>query len=240
MKSTRKSATPTVETYSSLQVAFDFFNVELFDGRLPEVLITLQRSKRSYGHYGADRFQARLAEAAPPKSPSSNLPEQKPGVVGNPIAELNLNPEHFGTRTERAILSTLVHEMVHARQHAEGKPSRSGYHNAQWADMMDEVGLTPSSTGEPGGKRVGDRVSHVIVEGGPFARAFARLKESGWRLAWARAPEEPGDKKPPTRLKFTCESCGMAAWAKATAHLVCGDCGEELTPEEPGEAREPE
>lgn len=47
---------PTVETYSVLQKAFDFFNKELFDGALPNCLITLQREKSTMGYYSADRF----------------------------------------------------------------------------------------------------------------------------------------------------------------------------------------
>jgi hypothetical protein len=38
---------------------------------------------------------------------------------------------------------------------------------------MERVGLMPSSTGEPGGKRTGQKVSHYILADGPFARAFA-------------------------------------------------------------------
>ena len=35
----------------------------------------------------------------------------------------------------------LVHEMVHLWHHHEGKPSRSGYHNTDWADKMATVGV---------------------------------------------------------------------------------------------------
>lgn len=43
---------PTVKTYAELQLAYDTFNARLFDGQLPECLITLQREKRTYGYLG--------------------------------------------------------------------------------------------------------------------------------------------------------------------------------------------
>jgi hypothetical protein len=42
--------------------------------------------------------------------------------------------------------------------------------------MMEAIGLMPSSTGAPGGKRIGDRVSHWIVPDGPLT--------SPARLSW--------------------------------------------------------
>ncbi len=50
--------TPTVETYQELQTAFDFFNDQLFEGAMPQCLITLQRNKRSLGYYQPQRFVA--------------------------------------------------------------------------------------------------------------------------------------------------------------------------------------
>ncbi|EGH3654115.1 sprT domain-containing protein, partial [Salmonella enterica] len=46
-------------------------------------------------------------------------------------------------------------------------------------------------------------------------------------------PEPPVDVKPPvkgtgTRTKFTCPGCGLNAWAKPSANLICGECGVEL------------
>lgn len=40
---------------------------------------------------------------------------------------------------------------------------------------MESLGLMPSATAAPRGKRTGDRMSHYIIEGGPFARAFAEM-----------------------------------------------------------------
>ncbi|EAA4127232.1 sprT domain-containing protein, partial [Salmonella enterica subsp. enterica] len=47
---------PTQQTYEELQVAYDHFNEALFDGSLPPCLITLQREKKTYGYFSAERF----------------------------------------------------------------------------------------------------------------------------------------------------------------------------------------
>jgi predicted SprT family Zn-dependent metalloprotease len=68
-------------------------------------------------------------------------------------------------------MSTIVHEMVHHWQHHLGKPSRSTPHNTEWANKMEAIGLMPSSTGQPGGKRTGHRVADYILPGGAFIKA---------------------------------------------------------------------
>jgi hypothetical protein len=80
--------------------------------------------------------------------------------------------------------------MAHVWQHAHGKPTRNGYHNKEWAAKMDSLGLVPSSTGAPGGKRTGQSVSHYIAAGGPFAVACAELIATGLDVTW-RSPGRP-------------------------------------------------
>jgi hypothetical protein len=131
---------PTSQTYSGLYKAFAFFNGALFAGELPDCLITMQRSKRSYGHFAGERFAHRTG--------------------GTVIDEIALNPRSFIDRSHAEIISTLVHEMAHCWQDHRGKPGRRGYHNKEWAAKMQAIGLTPSHTGKPGGKRTGQSVSH--------------------------------------------------------------------------------
>ena len=205
----RARSTPTKEAYTELQQAFDFFNRELFAGQLPPCLITLQRKNRTYGYFSGNRWA------------------NQAGTIRDEIA---MNPTHFVSRSVEEVLSTLVHEMVHLWQHHAGKPSRSGYHNTEWADKMETVGLIPSDSGEPEGKRTGQRVTHYIQEGGPFATASQQLLAKGFLLSWHdRATEDEegrarARKKANTRMKYTCPGCGVNAWAKPDIVLVCGAC----------------
>ena len=95
--------------------------------------------------------------------------------------EIALNPAHFAGRTPAEMLSTLVHEMAHLWQHHFGKPSRSGYHNKEWAAKMREIGLIPTDTGQPGGKDTGQKVTHNIEEGGRFDQACTAFLATGTR-----------------------------------------------------------
>ncbi|MGH8159225.1 MAG: SprT-like domain-containing protein [Rhodanobacter sp.] len=147
-----------------LQRAFDFFNERLFNDLLPACLITLQRERATFGYFSSKRFVRWDGRAF--------------------THEISLNPAYFATRTIKSTLSTLCHEMVHLRQASFGHPGRRGYHNAEWATWMDCIGLTPSDTGLPGGHRIGEKVSHFIVEGGPFDRAAVELLDEDFVLSW--------------------------------------------------------
>jgi hypothetical protein len=41
---------------------------------------------------------------------------------------------------------------------------------------MERIGLMPSATGAPGGRRTGQRMTHYIIRGGLFDRAFRGRK----------------------------------------------------------------
>jgi hypothetical protein len=209
----KRTGAPTPDTYQALQCAYDHFNKELFKGRLPACLITLQRQRGAYGYFSGDRFHAKSGKAT--------------------ADEIAMNPQHIGQRTDAQTLSTLAHEMVHLWQHHHGKPGRRGYHNAEWAKHMHAIGLTPTRTGAPGGRETGEKVTHVIAAGGAFERACAALLKTGLTLTWhdPHGGDDAAKRKRNTRAKFTCDICGLNAWAKPGAPLVCGDCEVHMTEE---------
>jgi hypothetical protein len=106
--------------------------------------------------------------------------------------------------------------MAHAWQWHFGKPSRSGYHNKEWAAKMREIGLMPTDTGEPGGKQTGQRVTHYIVEGGPFALQWQKLEASGYTLDYQDRDEDAARKARAEKLKvrYTCPACEAHSWGK--------------------------
>jgi imidazolonepropionase-like amidohydrolase len=88
---------------------------------------------------------------------------------------------------------------------------------------MKQIGLHPSTTGEPGGKEAGQSVTHCIIPGGPYAKAYAKLKANGLQLHWQSAPEGKQAKaKKASKTKFTCPECGQNAWGKPDTLLICG------------------
>jgi predicted SprT family Zn-dependent metalloprotease len=121
------------------------------------VLVTLQRHAKTRGYFSPERFHGRTGKTA--------------------VHELALNPDGFTGRTDEMVLSTLAHEMAHVWQQTHGKRPRRGYHNRQWASKMKEIGLQPSSTGEPGEKETGQTVSHYSIPGGRFAHLRSVLRQ---------------------------------------------------------------
>jgi len=206
------------EEYANYQHAFDYFNGELFGGRLPPCLITFQRRRNARGYFAPLGIAARHN-------------------VTLRTNEIAMNPDTFVGRNDKGILSTLVHEMVHLWQAHEGKPGRGGYHNRQWAREMLRLGLRPISYDQPG-KMTGQCVTHEIIVEGAFDKAADRLLASGFRLRWQSAlvniPEGNGAaplEVVPKRNKvtYTCPVCAQKAWAKPRARLLCGFCGEPMT-----------
>jgi hypothetical protein len=113
-----------------------------------------------------------------------------------------MEPSHFVERPE--VLSTLVHEMVHLWQYHHGKPSRSGYHNTEWAAKMAALGLMPSNTSAPGDKRTGQQMTHYIIAGGLFGHAADALLASGLTISWGDLRQIPLGRRP----TFSCPNCG--------------------------------
>ena len=157
-------ATPTGQTYGELQTAFDHYNASLFDGRLPPCLITLQRQSQTYGYFHKHRFVH-----AEDRSMTD---------------EIAMNPEYFARASILEILQTLVHEMTHAWQAHFGNPGRRAYHNKEWAQKMERIGLMPSSTGKPGGAKTGEHMADYPIEGGLFMKTTEDLLKKKFRITW--------------------------------------------------------
>jgi hypothetical protein len=205
----RKTNKPTAITpieYGALEAGYDHFNRVLFDGTLPAVMIDYQRHARMAGHFAADRYSFRV------------------GPDGKRVHQLALNPDSFIGQSDEQICQTVVHEMHHVWQQTHGKPGARGYHNKEWAAKMKSNGLQPSSTGMVGGKETGQRMSDYPIPGGPFTQAFAKLAATGWKLNLQSAHCAGGTKAPPSKVKFTCTSCGSNMWGKPDSKDICGEC----------------
>lgn len=156
---------PTNQLYSALQLAYDHFNEELFESELPEVLFTNQRQNGVLGYFAPNRWGA-----------TEN---------GSKCHEIAINPAYVGRTTLIQLMQTMVHEMVHCWQQCFGKPSIRTYHNKQWSDKMISLGLMPSSTGQPGGAVVGQRMSDYPLAKGKFIYSCERLlRDKKFRLPW--------------------------------------------------------
>lgn len=240
---------PTDEFYGLLVRAFDHFNQALFDSRLPNCLITVQREKNTMGFFSPDRWA------------NSN---------GKRTHEIAMNPAYFARHKLIEVFQTLVHEQCHLWQCEFGKPSRAGYHNRQWAEKMESIGLMPSHNGEEHGRKTGQKMSDYPVKGGRFMHACHALVAQGFRLTWidritavnescqsrfsdliVAGPDEAlepdiektlnttvsviipdiepvettaGQKSAKAKIKYFCKGCRTNLWGKPGLNVVCGDC----------------
>lgn len=211
MSNSSNPADPTDSQFGAYRRMWDFFNLALFGGALRAVILNFSRHANTLGFFAPLRWER-----------------------GSTVThEISLNPAYLKSRSPREVASTLVHEMAHLWQQENGKPSRRGYHNKEWAEKMETLGLMPSSTAAPGGDRTGQRVSHYIIEGGAFARAFDAMPAE-CLLPWTCEELGGAGKKKPLRskVKFTCPGCEANAWGKPGLLLRCGECNLPMASEE--------
>lgn len=213
---------PTLEQFAAYQKAWTYFNDTLFGGQLQPCLLNFSRHRGSRGFFTANRW--RKGEEM--------------------IHEISLNPDLLRRPPDQS-LSTLVHEMAHQWEQDFGTPPRKCYHTQAWADKMQEIGLIPSDTGEPGGKRTGQSVSHYIDQDGRFMAAFKQMPQD-CLLPWASGTDMDPTPKPkaPRKVRLTCPECEMHVWIEAddVGHQIgCEECGELfLTKDELKERKEEE
>ena len=87
---------------------------------------------------------------------------------------------------------------------------------------METLGLIPSDTGRPGGKRTGQSMGHYVSDGGPFEQAAKALLGAGWAVPYVAVPERP---RTGSKLKYTCAGCGINVCGRADLAVDCANCG---------------
>ena len=196
---------PTPSQFSAYQQAFDYFNQALFESQLPDCMLSFSR-RRSSSHtlFTAEQWREKAGSAAP---------------------EISLNVKQLSEDVPIEAMATLVRQMVHLWQERNGNPSSTGYYNREWAEKMENVGLIPTATGVPGGKRTGKGIHHFIEPNGRFERAFRKMSsECFWPFlpaVFAGQKRRGGSDK----VSYKCIGCGAKAWGKGGLEMVCG-CGQ--------------
>lgn len=113
---------PMSEITSELERLFSFFNLKIFDGKLPSVMITIQRA-------GRKPFLGWFWEGVWISDSKS-------------ICEINLSAEWLFRPVEE-ILNTLIHEMVHLENAIAGIKdcSKAQYHNGKFKVAAERATL---------------------------------------------------------------------------------------------------
>ncbi len=147
---------PTLQVYGWLEAVAQHFNAALFGGELPAVVFTLQRRNASSGHFISSRWRSKVGE-------------------DDPVSEIAINPAVIASRSLISLYQAITHELCHHWQDKKGHVTRDGYHNSEWAEKMIEIGLMPSSTGAPGGKKTGQKMADYPIVDGKFIKACVSI-----------------------------------------------------------------
>ena len=167
---------------------------------------------------------------------------------------MGINPDYLD-RSIGEILSTICHELCHVYEHAYIHIPRGGYHDKQWATLMEECGLEPiyNNTSKTS-------VHHKIVPGGAFEKFVADFTEVhgadyfnivSYSTEIARRTrkelgiEEPDDDSPKpdnadkpikkynrNKIKYVCPGCSTKVWGKPGLAIRCIECDEDFEEED--------
>lgn len=198
----------TTEQFAAVQAAFDYFNKVLFNSELPQVMLNFSRHNKALGFFvPCQWFDANNADSK--------------------RHEISLNPDYLNERTLKQSYSTLVHEMCHLQQQEDGTAPRRCYHNKDFAAKMERVGLMTSSTGAAGGKRTGQKMTHYIIDGGAFDKAFDAMDKALYLPFMCHGLLSDTAKKKIQKnssVSYVCPVCGATVRGKAGLQLACVDC----------------
>lgn len=195
------------------ETAFGILNTVYFNNELPDAVITIQSSQRTYGHITVKKVWRNNYES---------------------YHEINLSAEYLNRPAEN-IISTLLHEMCHlyAMENNIKDTSNGGrYHNRKFKQIAEERDLNISysqyigwSITEPT-----QNLKNVIKEYGLDKEIdYVRIGEhmqaggSGGIDGGSDGTDKPPKKKSSTR-KYVCRGCNNSVRATKDVNIMCMDC----------------
>jgi hypothetical protein len=120
---------------------------------------------------------------------------------------------------KQKILEILTHNLVHLYQYEFSTPPRKGYHDREWADKMESIGLIPSTTSESGGKRVGDSMAQYPQPGGLFD-LICKAFPDDFILPF-RCSGDSADATAKAKAVYVCSFCKAKTWGKPGLEIMC-------------------
>jgi len=98
------------------------------------------------------------------------------GENGN-IPEISLNPDLLGGSALRWCVE-LAHNMLHYWQAKHGNSSRKGYHNTEYAEKSEEVGIKLLCKDGPEDKETGQVVTYTVSSNGLLMNEINYLEKT--------------------------------------------------------------
>lgn len=208
-----------------LEQAFMVLNRVYFNAGLPQAVITIQSSQRSYGYITVRKVW------------KDSL---------NSYHEINISAEYLNRPTEN-IISTLLHEMCHLyamENHIKDTSNNGRYHNRKFKEIAEARDLKIShaqyigwSVTEPT-----EKLRTTIIENGldaqfDYVRMGAYVQSGGdsgtdgGLNGMDGKPVKPPKKKSSTR-KYVCMGCHNSVRATKDVNILCMDCNLQMVKQE--------
>ena len=240
-KMAKKELKTSQELYTKIQTVIDLVDKSFFSGKkkekIPQIVFAINNKCKScvVAYVQADALYDKKTDTK--------------------LQYMGINPDYLD-RNIGEILSTICHELCHVYEHAYIHIPRGGYHDKQWANLMEECGLEPIYNNSSK-----TSVTHKIVPGGVFEKFVTDFTEKygadyfnivSYSIEVAKRTrkelgiEEPEDDDSPkpdnadkpikkynrNKIKYVCHGCGLKVWGKSGLDISCNECMETLEEEE--------
>lgn len=182
-----------------LENAFDVLNQKYYDGKLPETIITIQRTPKYHGHFTIKKIW-----------------KEKGSEEEHSFHEINLGAESLN-RSIVETLATLNHEMVHlycSENDIKDTSNNHRYHNKKFKTEAEKRGLIIEHA-----KSIGWSVTTPTDEFSEFCKN--NFKEEDFLFYCEKQIKKSASSK---SFKYTCPECGAIARATKQIHIKCGEC----------------
>ena len=204
-----------------LEYAFSILNQVYFNGELPPIVITLQSSPRTNGHFTLGKVW-RAEESH--------------------FNEINISVEHLDRPIEN-VMATLQHEMVHYYCQINGiaDVSQNGrYHNKHFKEEAEKRGLIITyqqyigySVTEPSEQFIEvlnangiEKPLDINRDGGMFIGLGGSDNNNG--TDGTNGIETKPTKPKCSTRKYMCPKCGNSFRATKDINVLCMDCNEQF------------
>lgn len=215
-----KQTVKTSRAAGYLEKMFRALNRDFFEGRLEEPIITIQSTPRAYGHVSVAKIWQRKGESR---------------------HELNMGADTLDRPIEETV-ATMVHEMVHLWNLAEGVQdcSRGGtYHNKRFKEEAERRGLHIEHHEKYGWTITSPTealIDYIISQGwtevdmsrGGGIQWTPGGSPGGKARSGGQAPGVPGTPKKSSTRKLVCPCCGNSVRATKAVRIMCMDCMEQM------------
>lgn len=215
------------EYQTMLEYAFDVLNKEYYEGKLPDIVITIMSSPRTNGHFTVNKEWT---------------------VEDTKMHEINISAEHLNRSLEE-IISTLQHELVHYYCSLNGiaDTSQNGrYHNKRFKEEAEKRGLIITKSAIM--PSIGYSVTAPTPEFCQLLHKYNICKPlelnrdgvnyfggigngSGISTGISGGEDRTSKKKTSTR-KYVCLKCKNSFRATKDINVLCMDCNLQYVKEE--------